>query len=297
MKLDDSLVAVVAIPLAYTVNLTKSTGVNMKTASWLGLVLLMIGNATVLGQKNTEEEGPVGIFPSRAEYNQFLGGAKGAAYGPNGSEELRAMLPMLYDIANNRPVGSAAAKSGATGSNFGLLSNEQVRQELEMVDSQCEELKDLRSRIQQRATEQIRELDLTDRANLVSQIQKIHQQANDDMNSVLLPHQLDRLKQIRMQALLQRRGLVDVLTSEPVKTELEISQQQADELKEFESVVQEDLAKEIAKLQEKARDRLLSKLTPTQEKQAKEMIGDAFVFPAKERQTGKRRTTRGRKGK
>lgn len=91
-----------------------------------------------------------------------------------------------------------------------------------------------------------------------------------------------------MQALLQRRTLVDVLTSNPVKSDLEITDQQSDELRDYEKVVQQDLAKEIAKLQEKARDRLLSKLNPNQKKQAKDMIGEAFVFETADPKNKKR---------
>lgn len=100
-----------------------------------------------------------------------------------------------------------------------------------------------------------------------------------------------------MQALLQRRSLVDVLTSDPVKTELEISRIQANELKDFESIVQADLAKEIAKLREAARERLLAKLSPTQEKQAKELIGEVFVFESQQKETAKVGTQKGRERK
>ena len=265
----------------------------MKYVATLTLVLFLLPVGTVLGQKGVEEDGPVGIFSSRAEYSQFMGGAKRAAYGEGGSPELQAMIPMLNDIALNKPVGWTANEYGTNGSTLGLLSNKAIRADLEMVDSQYEELQDLSSKIQERAAEQVRGLDFSNRDDLVSQIRRIRAEAADDLNAVLLPHQLDRLKQIRMQALLQRRGLVDVLTSNPVKSDLEITDQQSNDLKEFEKVVQEDLAKEIAKLQEKARDRLLSKLNPSQKKQAEEMIGDAFVF----KNEGNKQAAGGKKGK
>ena len=274
----------------------------MKTEMWQILVFFVLANATVFGQKNTFEDGPVGIFPTRGEYNQFMGEAKRAAYGPNGNSELISMIPMLNDIALNRPIGSTAGmspgkKSPAMTSNLSLLSNDRVREELEMVDSQYEELKERNSQIQKRAADQIRQLDFSDRVNLVSCIQAIRDEANNDTRAVLLPHQIDRLKQIRMQALLQQSSLVEVLTSDPVKTELEISRDQAKELKEFESIVQADLAKEIAKLREAARSRLLAKLSPTQEKRAKELIGEVFVFESQQKATAKEGTNKVRERK
>lgn len=274
----------------------------MKTEMWQILVFFVLANATVFGQKNTSEDGPVGIFPTRGEYNQFMGEAKRAAYGPNGNRKLISMIPMLNDIALNRPIGSTAGmspgkKSPAMTSNLSLLSNDRVREELEMVDSQYEELKERNSQIQKRAADQIRQLDFSDRVNLVSRIQAIRDEANNDTRAVLLPHQIDRLKQIRMQALLQQSSLVEVLTSDPVKTELEISRDQAKELKEFESIVQADLAKEIAKLREAARSRLLAKLSATQEKRAKELIGEVFVFESQQKETAKKGTNKVRERK
>ena len=265
----------------------------MKFLAMMAMALVLLSSNLLLAQKDFgEEDGPVGIFSSRAEYGQFMGSAKRAAWGEGGNPELQAMIPMLNDIVLNKPVGWSANEYGSSGSTLGLLSNEAIRDDLEMVDSQYEKLQELSSEIQKRAAEQIRGLDFSDRDNLVSQIQKIREEAVSDLNSVLLPHQLDRLKQIRMQALLQRRSLVDVLTSNPVKADLEITDQQSDELREYEKIVQEDLAKEIAKLQEKARDRLLDKLDPEQKKQAKEMIGEAFDFPNK----ATKQPARGKKG-
>lgn len=261
----------------------------MKTLSLVAVTLIALPIANAFGQKDRDADrsgdGPVGIFSTRAEYNEFMGGAKRAAYGEGGNSELRAMIPMLNDIALDKPVGWTANEYNTTGSTLGLLSDANIRKDLEMVDDQYQELQDLSAQVQKRAAEQIRGIDFGDRDNLVKQISKIRDQATSDLNAVLLPHQRERLQQIRMQALLRRRSLVDVLTSDPVRSDLEITEGQSKELKKFEKEVQKDLAKEIAKLQEKARDRLLSKLNPTQKQQAKEMIGDAFEFsqPAKQK--------------
>ena len=81
-----------------------------------------------------------------------------------------------------------------------------------------------------------------------------------------------------MQSLLQRRDLVQVLTADPIKSDLKITDEQSRELRDYQVQMQEDLQREIAKLQDKARSRLLSKLNPSQKKQVEEMIGDTFVF-------------------
>lgn len=244
----------------------------------LFMAFLIAGLAVPAFAQKDDDNGRVGIFQSRAEYEQFIGGAKRTAYGPNGSPELRAMIPMLNDIALNQPIGATANKYNADASTLGLLADKNIRADLEMVDDQYEELKRLNSEIQNRMADQIRGLDFGDTENLASRIRAMSQQSQNDLNSVLLPHQVTRLRQIRMQSQLRRRSLVDILTSDPLKSELVITDRQSDELRQEEKEIEEDLAREIAKLREKARDRLLSKLKPNQKAQVKEMLGDAFDF-------------------
>lgn len=241
-------------------------------------------------------EGPVGIFNSQAEYGEFMGGVKQAAYGAGGSPELQAMVPMLNDIALNKPVGWTAAEYGTESSTLGMLADKDIRSDLEMLDDQYAELKELNAEIQKRAAEQIRGLDFSDRENLVSQIRKIRESAVNDLNGVLLPHQVDRLKQIQMQRLLRRQSLIDILTSDPVKTKLEITDEQSDDLKEREKEVEEELQREIAKLREKAREKLLSPLRATQKEAVEKMIGEIYDFKTEPRGQGQRqRKSRGAK--
>lgn len=224
-------------------------------------------------QKNSD--GPVGIFASGTEYGQFMRTAKQVAAG---NEELEAMIPMLNDIALDRPIGWTNQQYGGKGMTLDLLSNENVRAELEMVDHQYEQLQQMHEQVQIRAGEQLRALDFHDRENLIDQIRKIREQAEEDLNSLLLPHQLARLKQLQSQSRLQNRSFVDVITSDPLKTNLEISDQQSRELHETEREIEAELRKEIARLRSNARQKLLSKLTLTQREKVEEMFGDTFDF-------------------
>ncbi len=239
--------------------------------------LILLPATVAVGQKE-ENDGPVGVFQSGAEYDEFMRGAKRLAYGPEGSPELRAMIPMLNDIALNQPIGSTAIKYNDQGSTLGMLSDKNIRQEIEMVDGQYEDLKRVNSQVQKRMAEQIRGFDFKNSSDLVERMRSMRDQAQEDLNSVLLPHQIERLRQIRMQSQLRRRSLVDILTSDPVKSDLEITDRQSQELRQAEREIEEDLRKQIAKLRERARDRLLSKLNRAQKDQVEEMIGESFDF-------------------
>ncbi len=81
-----------------------------------------------------------------------------------------------------------------------------------------------------------------------------------------------------MQAELQRRSLVDVLIKDPFRSELEITEDQIDSLKSAEQEIELEMQREIAKLREKMRDQLLTRLNRSQQTQVREWIGDAFEF-------------------
>lgn len=256
------------------------------------VALLTLAANSCLSQSHAQkgEEGPVGIFNSGAEYSAFMGGVKRAAYGEGGSPELQAMVPMLNDIALNRPAGWTANEYGTERGTMDLLADSDVRSELEMLDDQYKELQELNSEIQKRAAEQIRQLDFSDRDSLVSKITSIRKNAIDDLNSVLLPHQIERLQQLRMQTQLRRRSLIDILTSDPVKSKLEITDQQSESLKEKEKEVEAELEREIAKLREKAREKLLAPLKTTQKDAVEKMLGETYRFPPSEKRQPKRRS-------
>jgi hypothetical protein len=225
-----------------------------------------------LGQ---DKEGNDGMFKSKEDYGNFIGSAKRASAE---NPELRALIPLINDIARGMPIGSTASRYGSASSELGLLSNPRVREDIEMVDDQYREFQERQLALQREMADQLRQIDFTDTENLPSQIKEIRNSAEREMNELLLPHQVKRLRQLRMQSLLQRRDLVQVLTADPIKSDLEITDEQSQELRDYQVQMQEDLQREIAKLQDKARSRLLSKLNPSQKRQVEEMIGDTFVF-------------------
>lgn len=261
------------------------------------LVLMCACPVLTIGQEKEGDDGPVGIFDSRDEYSQFMGSAKRTAWGEGGSPELQAMIPLLNDIALNRPVGSTSQQFSGGASLMGLIGNPRVRADLEIVDEQYEQFRERAAEAQREAAEQLRGFDFSDRKGLVRQIQEIQDQTRRELESVLLPHQMDRLKQIRAQSLLRNRNFVEVLISDPMRSELDISDRQADALREEQEKIQEDLAKQIAELQDKARQRLIKTLDRSQQEKIDELFGDNFDFGPIERRSAKGRSAKGRSAK
>jgi hypothetical protein len=244
---------------------------------WFGLIpgLMFVCLATTVhGQKPVDAES-YGMFQTRDEYHHFMGAVKQTAAG---DAELQSMIGLINDIVLNQPIGSTDKQYGGTSSTPGLLADPGVRDEIGMMDDQYHELQELNSDIRKRMGDRLREIDFSDSKSAIAQIRDIQKQADQDLNSVLLPHQVQRLRQIRIRSQLRQRSLVDLLTSDPLKSELEISDDQSQQLKQAEQEIQEELAREIAKLQESARKKLLSKLNRSQQERVEEIFGAAFEF-------------------
>ena len=242
----------------------------------------LLFNLQVTAQKEDTSGGSFGIFNSQGEYRQFMGSLKRAAYGPEGSKELQAMVPMLNDIALNKPIGSTAGKFKAGSSTFGMLSNEKVRDEIEMIDQQYQELQQANARIQKRVAEEIRGLDFSRPTTMTTRIRGIRNRAQKELEELLLPHQVERLRQLHNRSRLRSQGLVDLLTEAPIREELEISSDQEEELRKEEAKLEAELQEKIRQLRKEAREQLLGKLKPGQEKKAKQLLGEEFDFGKQE---------------
>ncbi len=249
----------------------------MKTILIIGTWLALCTPGLALAQKDEGGES-YGIFQSRQEYSEFMGSVKrSAAENP----EMEGMIGMINDVVLGKPIGSTAQQYGSSGGTLDLLADSKVRAELEMVDDQYQELQSLNSEIQKRAAGQLREIDFKDSQNLVEKIRNIRSQAEKELNSVLLPHQTHRLRQIQSQSRLRYNSLAQILTSEPVRSELEITDRQLTELLQAEQEIEAELARKIAELRAESRDKLIKRLNRTQQKQVQEIFGDAFEFSDK----------------
>lgn len=268
----------------------------MKTIAVLLLGILAIPS-TSYGQKNgfsgeaDGEAAQTGFFQSKNEYFEFMGNLKKSAQS---DPELAAMIPLINDVVLGDPIGTTGKKYKGTASSLGLLENPKVREELEMVDDQYKELQRLTSNIQKKAAIELRNMDFSKVTNVATRIRGIRNNMKQDIEELLLPHQLKRLKQLETRSQLQRKSIAALLTSDPVKTELNISDDQSEELLAAEEEIEAELAKEIEQLREKAREKLLSKLKSSQREKAEDLLGEDFDFSQPKKDSEKK--NRGDKG-
>ncbi len=234
-------------------------------------VLIVLSPAIAHAQKDADAGESYGIFDTQEQYSDFMGQVKS-------DPEMRKLVPMINDIVLEREIGWTADKYGMGSNALGLLGNEKVRNDLEMMDYQYEEMMERNAELQKQAAQQIRNLDLSDMAKVAEEVQKIREQTLKQMREGLLPHQVERLEQIQAQSRLRNRSLIDIITSEPVKTRLVISDEQAEQLRAAEQQVEDDLQRQIAELREQAKERLLEALDPEQREKVDTIFGQTFNF-------------------
>lgn len=268
----------------------------MKKYGFLIVLLVLLFQQPVSAQKDLQkdlqgdaQEGGkgVGIFSGKREYGEFMRAVKS-------NPELAPMVGMINDIVLQQPIGSTGRKYQGSSGPIGLLNSENVRKELDLVDQQYEELQSLSTEIQKRAATEIRNLDFSNVKNVSVKIRGIQRDMEKDIENLLLPHQVKRLRQIHVRSRLRGGSLARLLTSDPVKSDLELTEDQSEELIESEKEIEAELQEKIAKLRAEAREELLDRLKPEQRKKADELLGDAFEF---ERKSERKKVEKSDKGK
>jgi len=227
-----------------------------------------------MGKEIPRKKRSYGIFQNKEDYHAFMGGLKSLD-----DPEIKAMIPVLNDIVLGKPIGHTASKYGLrSGGMIDLLADKRVRAELDIVDFQYDELKRINRAVQERIAKQLRSLDLNHPKDYASTVREITRSVQDRHKGVLLPHQLDRLRQLSVQNQIRRRSIADVLTTDPLATKLKITDQQKQALKQAEREIEEELARQIEALRKQSRNKLLSHLTQTQRNKLEKIIGDDFQF-------------------
>lgn len=182
-----------------------------------------------------------------------------------------------------------AQRRGGFGGGFGgggkldMLGQDDIRRELEIVDEQAEKLSGIRDEMRNRMREMftgLRDLPEGERREAFGKMREkmgeIRTEMEAKVDGILLPNQIERLKQITFQSRTGRGGNAG-LDNDQVAESLGITDEQKERLKEIAEKVQADLREKIQKLQAEAQEEILGVLTPEQREKYKKMAGTPFV--------------------
>ncbi len=205
---------------------------------------------------------------------------------------------MFTNVASAQPGRGGGGFMG--GGSMGLLMNEDVRKELEIVEDQEKKLREVGEKMREKMREAfsgMRDASSEDRQAMWekarTKMREVQTEMQKDVDKILLPHQRDRLKQLALQQSIRYRGMSGALGGDTLSKELGLTEKQKEKLRAKAEEVQKKLQERIAKLRKEAEEDLLDVLTPEQQAKIKKLIGEQFEMPQRDRGRGGRGGERG----
>ena len=164
-----------------------------------------------------------------------------------------------------------------------LLDNKDVREELELVGDQLDEFRAAQQLVREQISEKAKslvggKLDPSQMGALAKEIAELKKGSQKQLESLLLPHQLERLRQVALQIQMKKRGAANTLVSEKVAEELGIDAAQKKRIEERQKELKKELAQRMEELKKEIHNKLLDELTSKQKEKLKELSGDNFDY-------------------
>ncbi len=168
------------------------------------------------------------------------------------------------------------------GTGLELLYSAEVRDEIELVEEQEEQLRELGNRLRDEMRSvfgELRELPAEERRDaMMAKFEAQRERVQQELGNILLDHQMERLDQLQLQARLQRGGAADALGSTEIREKLGLTDDQLEQMRQTAAVAEQELRETIRKATEEARNKVLSVLTPDQRATWEAMTGTSFEF-------------------
>ena len=191
------------------------------------------------------------------------------------------------------------------GGMTGLLRNDKVQEELELVDDQLEEIEELQTEVWTDMRQMFRgggfrDMDRDEREEKMAEFrEKMAERTKEmeaDVKDILLPHQFTRLKQLNFQQEASRGGTTGLASSETIIDALGITDEQKEKMKKAAEEAAKKLENKIKELRKQAETEVLGVLTAEQRAKFKELRGEAFDFGQNERGPRFQRSERRERG-
>ncbi|MEM9411797.1 MAG: hypothetical protein AAGA30_11830 [Planctomycetota bacterium] len=186
----------------------------------------------------------------------------------------------------------AIAKAQSRPDLYSLMKDEVVRNEVGLSDDQLAKLEEIdldfdqvKADIGRDFFNQLRELGeagtpvssrITD--GFEAELESIHQESTTLKGTVLSPGQIKRLKEIATQVHVRRAGYAAAMTHPESAKTLRLSEDQQKQIRARSREITKKLEADIQKLKEKAREELLSELSPKQRKLFDEQMGEPILL-------------------
>ncbi len=270
-----------------------SEEISMRHLSYV-LLILGLGHASLIAQEKDEAE-------SGVDQSKILVGQLWEFSDP--MTQKTVLLPLyksLREIETTQGgLGIESMELKQDPNLMSMLQNPGVRQEIGMEDYQFQDLQTKAKELRQGLITEVREAlskEQKQPEQLVQMVGRIRQRYTQELQNAVLPHQMDRLRQVGFQTLIRDRDPVRVLTSEPFKSELKLDEEDVEKLRERSEELKQEFERKVAELRQETVDKLLEELDEEQQKTLREMLGEELdLFQIK--QSGKSEKTSSKNSK
>ena len=164
-----------------------------------------------------------------------------------------------------------------------LPGNKPVIKDLEILDYQVAQMKELQYEFRKESSQISRETAKLDRNGRIEAMENLYADYDKKMGDILLPNQHKRLKQIAFQsvAIDPKTGTINVprlLFLNGVRDKLSIDGKVADKIREKTKEENDRLMQKMMELREESIQNILGVLSKDQREKLDDMIGDPFDF-------------------
>lgn len=172
--------------------------------------------------------------------------------------------------------------------NWGSLLNiPEIRQELDIMDAQVEEITQARKDLEKQIREQVNKMmeggfDPSKAKEMAEMMRTQRAAIDEQISQQLLPGQVKRLREVALRLQMKQAGTVGMLGRKDIMEALEITPEQLEALKKKSVSLDEELKKRMEELKKKAHSELLGELKPEQRQKLEEMLGKDFDYQAPE---------------
>lgn len=179
-----------------------------------------------------------------------------------------------------------------------LLNIPEIRQELDIMDAQVEELSQTRKDLEKQVRDQVNKMmeggfDPSKAKEMAEMMRTQRAAIDEQISQQLLPGQVKRLREVALRLQMKQAGTVGLLGRKDITEALEITPEQLEALKKKSVSLDEELNKRMEELKKKAQAELLGELKPEQRQKLAEMLGKDFDYQAPEVAPGSGRRVSG----
>ena len=181
--------------------------------------------------------------------------------------------------------GGPGGGGGGFGGPASVLQDENVKRELGLVEEQIQKIQAINERSQAEVREMfsgLRDLSEDARRARFDELREKMTARNEDVqraiNEVLLPQQVERLKQITVQNQLRRSGTAEAITEGALATELGLTDADKERIRKAAESAEAKKKKKTEQLREEARQEIIAALSPAQQAKFKQLMGTPIQF-------------------